>query len=409
MRIKHIFLIFVILFSGISISFFRTSEALILLFVFGLLFYGNPFKDYNKNLIRALVVWLLYFILNSFAINSFHPFFMVTYIVKIIIAYWLIEQYGSSLLLHYENIIYFLAKLSLFFFVWEILSPDSIRWVFSYLDVAQNSNPSSNYLSIIVHSIGGQESNLLIPRNSGFTWEPGPFSCFLALALFFNVMRNKSILKEKTKILILFITILTTQSTTGCVILLILLIWFFWIFSKNTVLKYFSLGISIIIAITLYLNVDLLNTKIEVESSQSLDELIHNSQEHDISYAPGRFVSFELALIDFVKRPFLGIGGRTDLKYSETIGAQVSTINGIGNIMMRYGMFGVLSLLYLLYHSGQWFSDKSQVYCTVVFPIIILIIGFSFGIIESPFIITLLFLSLFNIKSKSRGRLPNVH
>jgi hypothetical protein len=405
---KHIFLISVIIFSGTSIAFFRTNESLLVLFVFGLFYYRNPFKDLNKNLILALMVWLLYFIINSLVINSFHPFFMVTYIIKIIIAYWLIKNYGSSLLLNYENIIYFLAKLSLFFFVWEILSPDSIRWVFSYLDVSQNTNPESNYLSIIVHSIGGQEGNLPFPRNAGFTWEPGPFSCFLSLALFFNIIRNKSILKDKIKILILIITILTTQSTTGYLILLVLLVWFFWIFSKNSAVKFFSIGLSIIIAIILYLSIDLLNSKIEKESNQSLDELISNSQEYDISYAPGRFASFKLALIDFVKRPFFGIGGNTKLKYAITQKATVSTTNGIGNIMMRYGMFGVLSLLYLLYNSGKWLSDKSQIYCTVVFPIVILIIGFSFGIIESPLFVTILFLPFFKIKSKLIVRLPKV-
>lgn len=400
MRMSHIYLTFVILFSGVSISFFRTSESLILLFIFGIFYYGNPFKVNNKNLIIALMVWLLYFIFNSFAVMSFHPFFMIMYIIKIIIAYWLIKHYGSSLLFYYENIIYFLAKLSLFFFTWELLSPSSIRALFDFLDVAQNSNPNSDYLSIIVHGIGGQETNLKFPRNCGFTWEPGPFACFVALALFFNIIRNKSIFKDKTKILIFFITILTTQSTTGYLILLVLLVWFFWTLSKSFGKKVSALAISII-ALFLYVSVDILNEKIEKESKQDLQELINNSRDYDIAYNPGRFVSLELAFKDVVKRPFLGIGGYTDLKYSSIQKVKISTISGVGNILMRYGMFGVIVFIYLLYSTGKWLSNKSQLYCTLIFPLIILIIGFSFGIVESPFIVTLLLLPIFNIKSKS--------
>lgn|GEM_PF-3818452 len=60
-------------------------------------------------------------------------------------------------------------------------------------------------------------------RNCGIFWEPGAFQVFLNLSLLF-VLFDKNASKRKAKIIILFITLITTISTTGyCVAALILL------------------------------------------------------------------------------------------------------------------------------------------------------------------------------------------
>ena len=393
---KNLYFIFIILFSGGSISFFKSFEGLIILFVVGFLLFGKTLENPSKKLLIALAVWMSYFIISTVLVKSFHPFFMGTYIAKITIAWWIITYFKKDVLFKYENIIYTFSIISLFFYTWELIHSDSVYSLISLLDLSQNSNPNTNYASIVIYSIGGHVNHLYFPRNSGFTWEPGPFASFISIAIYFNLIRNKLKFKDKKILIIFVLTIITTQSTTGYLLLLLLIVWLAWSKSRNKISRIFALTLSIIVVFIIFINTPILQNKIRSEAQQDIHALIETSRKHDRRYGPGRFASFQLALIDFKRHPIAGVGGNIDLKYATQQGADVHAVNGIGNIMTRYGSIGLILLFYVLLKTGRWFSNQYQYKGTFIFPTLLLIIGFSFSIIQSPIIIIFLFLSIFS-------------
>jgi hypothetical protein len=145
----------------------------------------------------------------------------------------------------------------------------------------------------------------------------------------------------------------------------------------------------------LFTNVSYLQEKIYNESKQDLDQLIDYSIQTGASYAPGRFASFQLGWTDFLNYPIAGVGGAIKLRNVEKQGGYVYAINGFANIMTHYGSIGIILFFYLIFTSGKWLSRTYKFSGYFIFPALILIISFGFGIIEAPIIFTFLLVSVF--------------
>jgi hypothetical protein len=393
--LKNLYFIFVLLFSGLSTVFFRSSEGLITLWTIGFLLFWRQTIKLPKSLIYALAIWLLYFGINSLITKSFHPYFGFTYIAKIMIAYWLISYFGKHIFIRYEKMIYYLAIISLCFFIIQLINHDFLLNIFTKIDLSQDLYSRKFYKSIIIYTINGGEDILFTNRNSGFCWEPGPFSSYIVIAMFFNLVRNKLKFKNKKYLIVYLIAILSTQSTTGLIALLALIIWYAWSGMKTRFYRLFSIPIAIGISILLFTNIPFLQEKIIDESNQDLDQIIQSSSVSGDMMGPGRFASFQLGWIDFLSYPVAGIGGNMELRYAAKKGANVWSPNGFVNILSFYGSIGIILFLYLLFSSGWWYSRYFKFKGYFIFPAIILIISFGFNIIEYPIIFTFLMCSVF--------------
>ncbi len=393
-HLKSAYFYLIILFSGYSLSLFTSPEGLIIIFILGLFIFGNTLLKPSKILLYALGIWIGFFIINTLIVRSFHPYFMVTYIIYLIIAWWLISYYKDKLFINYENAIYILSIISLVFYFWQIIHFESLYSLIKTLDLSQDMYPNRGYASICIYSIRS-DMNVLFPQNSGFTWEPGPFSSFIALAIFFNLARNKMVLKDRSKLIIFLITLISTQSTTGLLALLVIIFWLVYSRFKSVYYRSILLPLTSIILFVIFSSTPILQNKIKSESEQDVELLIENSILYDSSYNPGRFASFQLGWIDFKNHPFVGIGGHSKSRYATQQGADVSTINGFAMIMTRYGSVGLLLFFLMLFRSGKWLSKYYSYDGYLIFPLILLIISFAFSIIETPLLITLWISSLF--------------
>ncbi|MFT5726128.1 MAG: hypothetical protein ACI8PB_000246 [Desulforhopalus sp.] len=394
--IKDAYFLFVLLFSGFSITFFRSAEGLIALWALGLLiFWKSLLRPLSMPLFIALAVWMSYFGLSTVLIGSFHPFFMATYIAKIMIAWWLLSYYRERIFIKYEDVIYYLAIISLVFYAWQVINPGSLFILLDTLDLSQDLFPHREYASIGIYTFHQGYWFDFFPRNAGFSWEPGPFSCYIVLAMFFNLARNKVQIRDTKRMSVFLLAIITTQSTTGVLAIFPLVLWYVWVHFKNSYLLICSMSIVFGLSFLLFTNVPYLQEKIISESEQNVEKVILNSIRYKRSYAPGRFASLQLGLIDLKNYPIAGIGGNTSLRYATRRGAEVATINGFANIMTRYGFIGVSLFLYLIFTSGKWMTRYFRVSGYLIFPALILTISFSFGIIESPIIVTLWLIPVF--------------
>lgn len=357
-----------------------------MLFLLGLLIFIKETIKPTKPLIVALLIWFSYFIINTILIGSFHPLFMMTYVIKIFIAYWLIGHYKGRIFDKYESVLFVLTVISLSFYLVQIIIPNEFYTLINAIDLSQNLFPERVYASIGVYTFHQLSFSEVLPRNSGFTWEPGPFSCYVVLAMFFLLIRNGKKLKQKSHLIIYFIALLTTKSTTGMLAFLVVMVWYAWISSNKKYVKVTSVIVSLALAVYFFTSVPYLQNKINSESEQDIDEILEYSKTYKTSYAPGRFASFQLGIRDFMRYPIAGIGGNTNLLYANQYGVEVYTINGFANIMVRYGSIGTLLFLALLIASGKWMSFQYNISGRFIFPVLILIFSFSFGIIETPII-----------------------
>lgn len=389
--IKDVYFFLVVLFSGLSIYFFRSHEGLIVLWALGLLIFWKEFIKPSKKLLTALGVWMGYFAINTLIIRSFHPMFMGMYIAKIMIAYWLITNYGKKIFLKFENTIYYLTIISLCFYLFHMVNALALFNIIEKFDLSSDFTPSSgkNYVSIAIYTINAY-LDAGFPRNAGFCWEPGPFSSYVILAMFVNLARNGVSLKDKKRLLIFLLAIVTAQSTTSFVVFLAVIVWYAWSSVKNRAFRILSVPIAAALVIYLFTSVPWLQEKIINESQQDVEGVLAHASKTGRSYAPGRFASFMLRWQDFKNYPIAGYGGNISLQSGYLgEGNVVAAINGIGTIMGRYGSIGFLIFLWLIFRTGKWLGKYYAFSGHIIFPILILIIGFGFGIIESPIIVTL--------------------
>ena len=408
-KIKDFYFLLVVLYSGLSLTFFRNNEGLIILFLIGLFIFGKSLFRPSRSLVYALGIWFLYFAINTIIVKSFHPFFFGTYIAKIVIAWWLLSNYREKIFLNFENIIYNLALISLGFYAWQLVNPESLYSILQHIDLSQNLFPDRKYESLgffTFHQLGIDEK---FPRNAGFTWEPGPFASYLVLAMFFNLARNEVKINDKKRLGIFLLTLITTQSTTGMLALLGVVIWFAWSRNTNASYRIISIPLAFVIITILFTSLPYLQAKIINESQQDIELLIDNSIKYGSSYNPGRFASFQLGWKDFKTYPIAGIGGQSDLRYATQQGADISTTNGLAQIMTKYGSIGLILFLFLIVKSGKWISQYFLVSGSLIFPGLLLIISFSFSIIETPLVVIFWLIPLFLKKKINLNRYNESH
>jgi hypothetical protein len=400
-KFKNFYFFFVVISSGLSLSFFRSNDALIGMWILGMLLFGRETIVNYRKLIIALSIWSCYFIINTLIIQSFHPMFFGTYFAKIMIAHWLLNFYKKEVFFKYEDAIYRLSVISLVFYFFQLLIPDILFEFLKVIDISQNLFPNRIYASIGIYTYHVDEIYESFPRNSGFCWEPGPFSSYVVLALFINIARNGLKIRDVKRLLIFLITIISAQSSTGLVVLLAVIIWYAWSRYKNKTFRFVSMPIALLFVVILFIKVPWLQDKILEESKQDIEELLNNAQLLNSGYAPGRFASFELRWMDFLNYPIAGFGGNVSLQmgyFDKDVG--VSAISGIGNILGRYGIVGTIIFIYLIFDTGKWLANRYNFSANIIFPLLILLIGFGFSIIESPILITL-WLTSFFLKNKS--------
>lgn len=126
----------------------------------------------------------------------------------------------------YVHIIVVIALISLIYFFWSMTNQ---RAVFNICNIYENGRIS--YIALPWYTYGWQTTmdngyiyNCFFGRNAGPFWEPGAFQGFLLIAIFF-LLSYKELFRHRFMIMIiLLITLLTTQSTTGYIVFLISLL-----------------------------------------------------------------------------------------------------------------------------------------------------------------------------------------
>lgn len=248
-------------------------------------------------------------------------------------------------------------------------------------------------------------------RNSGFVWEPGAYGCFLIIALFYNLLKDK--FKFEKDSIILIVGIITTFSTTDYCALLILL----FLAYRYRVPK-LNLWILVMVPsiVLLILFVPFLGDKVAGIYTDDMDGLKHLKEisqyhlKHNEQIPLNRFASMSYIYDNMGSGLILGVSNKYDELLNTVYNVNIS--NGIFDFLAKFGILGLFLLIYSYIKFCAAFLKKNEyiVYCVLI----LLVMSFGEPIMFLPLTLLFLFLpSITNIGKEEDGNankygLPNL-
>ena len=230
------------------------------------------------------------------------------------------------------------------------------------------------------------------PRNPGFCWEPGRFSCFLVFAIAF-ILFQKGLDFKNRRFQILLLSLVSTLSTTGFVALIFMFL--YWaVRGRRFNPIYIAFTIVIVAGIwTLPFMRDKITSlwmtqdDVDIAISQMTYQLQHG--KFDEYYAPQRFQGLMLQYINFQNMPILlGASRNTNLHYlNNVMGFNLALSEGNLGILVKYGLLIGVMLYYLLIKSSL---NISQLFNRKMFFLILglfVFANFSYYFWETPIFI----------------------
>lgn len=400
--INNTYFLLVVLFSGYANSFIRSEIGVIVFFTVSLLVLLLNKLILRKEFITLVTIWTVYCLITMILYNEIFLGFYVRHLGYFTSGYILYKVYREYFFYKYENTVYYLAIISLFFFSWQLVHISSLRTLINIFDVA-NFGPNEE---------GGSTKNMLlytmhhsaIYRNAGFAWEPGPYSIFLSFALYLNILRNNFRIKTNLRFYIFIISIISTTSTTGYIITLVILGYTYIKDKEINFSRVLVILFAIVCIIPVITNVDFILPKIiSLYSSGDANEIISQARNSasGTNFSFGRFAALEIGLQDFKNNLWLGYAGASKLTYIDSLDLRINMVSGFATIPGMYGIFWTIILLMVIKKASKNIAVINESKSYLGFFIIFFLSLFSFH--SQTFFILYAPLFFFMVSSKSLG------
>ena len=165
-----------------------------------------------SKLLFIMTVWTgcIIFKESLYESNQLSYYFFLFY--ALIIAFIHVRVFGKKLFPLYEKIMVRMSAIALGLWLFAVLVPSSASLFRSFEETHYGRNVF--YIFTWMDPTRGQVENGII-RNAGFSWEPGRFAIMVLLAIYCNLLRNGIKFKKNRSVIILLLTMISTQSTTG--------------------------------------------------------------------------------------------------------------------------------------------------------------------------------------------------
>ncbi len=398
---------------NISIKYSRSDYFLVLglMLVSGNPFvFDNPFVSEKLILLLVLFFSLFIFIKKKLTVNKsffLFSFFLIiltgiqSYIfsffsivtvfglyVKILLGYLIIKILKENFAYVYIRVMYFFAIVGLMFYIIEILDHNILMQI--------SMNLSNVDTGTDRRSVFGLYTLTHTPsiRNTGPFWEAGVNAGYLVIAFIFTFLSN--IRERKKLLLIFFITIITTLSTTGFVAFFIFIAIFYFQKIKNYLFKIIILSFILMAGYASFFYFDFLGEKIIYQYEFAMERGLDSSNTQ-------RFINVLRDIEDIKGHEFFGRGWNNLTRFDESFDKQMRTV-GLTDIIVKVGSFFFIYMLYLMYRSICVYvmnsPYKSRMYC-IGFLTSILVLLLSETYFNQPFFWSILFIGyMYDIKSK---------
>jgi hypothetical protein len=232
------------------------------------------------------------------------------------------------------KVIFHLSIISLLFFV----TINILNIPLPSLSISENTNSYVFYGTTVGH----------IFKNMGMFWEPGAYAGVLTLCLALNLNNLTYYWKKyRFKLVIVILTLITTQSTTGYIVGTVIL--FFVLYQTKKIGIYvFILPVVISIGLFVYQSNDFLKGKIENQFEKA-------SEQNVGEFSNTRFGSLLFDWHYIEKHPFIGNGTLSETRYADhqyLFSGAISDVIGSGNSFSHYwasfGVFFIVGYFFLL-------------------------------------------------------------
>tara|TARA_B110000902_G_scaffold137177_1_gene158769 strand:+ start:938 stop:2143 length:1206 start_codon:yes stop_codon:yes gene_type:complete len=335
---NYLLVLLLLFFSGNRlVSFLFSKYAPILGLVLVIILINKNFKigkSYFK-VIKIIAVFLLFITVTQyFQLGLVSVLGMINILIKFTMGGLIIHYLRDKFIPLFFKVTFHLSLLSLLFYL-----------TISILNIGLPAIELSDKINSYVF-YGTATSH--IAKNMGMFWEPGAYAGILTLCLALN-LNNLTYYwkKQQFKLVIVILTLITTQSTTGYIVGTVIL--FFVLYQTKKIGIYlFVLPVVIAIGVFVYQSNEFLKTKIEHQ--------FENASEQNVGeFSNTRFGSLLFDWHYIEKHPFTGNGMLTETRYADHqylfVGATTDVV-GSGNSFSHYwasfGIFFILGYFFLL-------------------------------------------------------------
>ncbi len=357
----------------------------------------------------AIVIMLPALIVDGW--DNYIPY--VGYVLRIITGCLIASYYAERFYPMCENLVFLLAYISIPLFIlqqiephiYDIFTPLSRFWMEGRQWYTSDEIPSIHmHQYILIYVLNGYAPR----RNSGFMWEPAAFAAMLVWAILMNIyLRNFTI---NGRVIVMVLAMLTTFSLGGYSYLIVLLVIYVW---QKANIKY-AVGVTLVAALGWYVfnTADFLSKQREMMSEKAeayadvdaeTERLEVKTQitfrgDEEKQYQVGSrtnrvasiFVNWKL-----LKNNPLGYGVQSE--------QYIDSANGFMNLVMKWGIQGIIVLIFLFMGIAQALSYYTMVYYHQKISLIVKMLSASlwaFTFIGNPFynqvfMFAFLFISLF--------------
>ena len=363
--------------------------------IFSLIFLGGSFKTLKKNIIQVAPLFIL-FVVQFLQINSFSDDGVNT-VLGLILTFFSCCCFAASIKKELFQKYYLITLtavciISLLCFLLTMIMPDYAR------QLAQSNFYWENKYEYSWFYTWGS-SGSFYGRNAGPFWEPGAFQGFIFLGLFIIIgtpiekYGNDDNLKLKRfQLVIYFVTLLTTQSTTAYIMLILFCVVFYRniakLFagsSKHDIILYILVFVAAVVAIAYIILSNNISEKFNDVNSQSAS-IRFNDLINSINLV-------------FSEQGLFGYGPTSNL---DSIENQLSLVqNSVGLLSMTYTygiLFGLYYIVRLFLGVKNFYASLNGVKLITVFMIYI-VLHMTEGLWNLPIYI----LILMSFKEDRRG------
>lgn len=330
----------------------------------------------NRRFWIVMVIFLIYGVLTTINQGRFSFLWLTQWPIFFIIAYTLCHDLKDRLFETIENIIFILCVISLVLWMIQVISPPAIHSIVKTLEFSvpysDEAKIEGNMVVFTLNSNYAQKEFFgLFPRNAGFAWEPGAFGSYICLGIFCNMLRRRLSLKGNLPFVVMLVTLLSTQSTTALGAFVIgLAIWL-------VIDKKVSYSSMLLIPLALWIyTLPFVSDKAMYEYTNAVGFSVSQiDSNQDLS----RMQSFILCWEEFLRHPFLGLGGDAGGSWLQQHGFDVPIFSGIGELLSRYGIIMSILFFFVLFKSCNMINKCYNVTTAYAFVgmFIAIMIGFN--------------------------------
>ncbi|MGX5687384.1 O-antigen ligase family protein [Arcticibacter tournemirensis] len=359
-------LVFLLLFVSGNPAFYRQSwyiEGIVFVSLFLLLMLKKYLtREFLLKYLTYISIFLVIFLIQYFNLGYLSINTVFGFAFRVFIGGIIFYKVGDRFSPLFFNVMYWLCILSFPFYLLHLVEGENAL-PFTLVDSPR---------SILFYTFRPQVFESFL-RNSGMFWEPGAFQGYINLCLFLNFRRIPYIFKfQKVKLIVILLTLVTTQSTTGYLTFGILCAIYLLMFSHiNKLALSFLILIFFFLSFYAYNKLDFLGEKI----SAQYNEAIQAQGDFD----PRRFGALLFDWHYIQKNPLTGNGFSDVTRFADhpfllqeiRSGENLGLGNGFSNFIASAGILGMLWYLYLIIKNQTKEARKDSIILCVLLIILL--------------------------------------